>query len=97
MNTRVAPWVLFAVLTFIVRPAAADLPPPPNYVEKCTVENQQQPEEACKVCGTYLGARDRCEKEFGTKGYSFRCRTYGASVWREVWCKPSEQKASGEE
>ncbi len=97
MNTRVAPWVLFVTLTCGVGPAAADLPPPPDYVEQCTLEKQKQPEEECTVCGAYFGARDRCEKEFGTKGYSFHCRTYGASVWKEVWCKPSEQGASGEE
>jgi hypothetical protein len=49
--------------------------------------------EDCQVCGAYFGERDRCEKEFGTKGFAYRCRTYGASVWKEVWCRSSDTLA----
>lgn len=89
MSRRMVLWVLFASLAFGVGPAMADLPPPSGYLEKCTIENQRRPEEECQVCGAYFGERDRCEKELGTKGYEYRCKTYGASVWREIWCRPS--------
>jgi len=95
MSRCMALWVLLASLTCGVGPAAADLPPPPGYVEKCTLESQQRLEEDCQVCGAYFGERDRCEKEFGTKGYKYRCRTYGASVWKEVWCRSSDKGPSG--
>ncbi|PKN54658.1 MAG: hypothetical protein CVU56_25375 [Deltaproteobacteria bacterium HGW-Deltaproteobacteria-14] len=68
-------------------PALADVPPPPGYVEQCTVDKQQQEGEECVACGTYHGERDKCEKLYGEAGYGKRCSTGGASVWTEVWCR----------
>ena len=69
--------------------AQADVPPPPGYVESCTVEAQGASVE-CTLCGdAYHGDVDACEKKHGPAGFQRRCRTSGASVWKEVWCKTS--------
>lgn len=69
--------------------ARADLAPPPGYDEPCTVEKVQKEGQDCKLCKTYYGnPTDHCSKEVG-EGYSQSCRTNGASVWSEVWCKPA--------
>lgn len=73
-------------------PAAfADVPPPPGYVETCTVERQQRSGESCMLCGeSYHGDRDACQRRYEPEGYEMRCRTPGASVWRELWCRTGE-------
>lgn len=72
--------------------ARADVPPEPGYVETCTVENQQGAGEECLVCGdAYHGDVDACKKHEAT-GHSRRCKTRGASVWSEVWCKPGAKQ-----
>lgn len=79
-----------AVLVALALPALAraDIPPSPDYVETCTVENQQGPGETCLVCGdAYHGDVDACQRQHAATGHTRRCRTAGASVWREVWCK----------
>lgn len=70
--------------------ARADLPPPPGYVESCTVEKQQGAGESCLACGdAYHGDVDACQRQHAGDGFARRCRTSGASVWTEVWCKKS--------
>lgn len=67
--------------------ARADVPPPPGYVESCTAATQQQAEEVCVDCNTFHGEPTRCRDTLGTTGHTQRCRTSGASVWTEVWCR----------
>lgn len=74
-------------------PAAADLPPPVGYVEKCSVEKQRGSAEDCVSCSTYFAQADACEKQHAPRGYARRCRTRGASTWSEVWCKSSSPVA----
>jgi MYXO-CTERM domain-containing protein len=69
--------------------ALADVAPPPGYVERCTVEKQQKPNETCIACSTYHAEHDACAKQHAGRGFAHRCQTRGASVWTEVWCKPS--------
>lgn len=72
--------------------ARADVAPEDGYVETCTVEKQQGAGEQCLSCGdAYHGDRDACQRQYAGDGYTKRCQTYGASVWKEVWCK----KAAG--
>jgi hypothetical protein len=69
--------------------ARADVAPPPGYDEPCSLEKVQKDGQDCKLCKTYHGhPADYCSKEAG-EGYSQSCRTSGASVWSEVWCKPA--------
>ena len=67
--------------------ARADIPPPNDYVETCTVAKQQEGGKVCVACDALHGERDKCEKSVGTQGYAHVCKGWGASAWTEVWCK----------
>lgn len=66
--------------------ALADVPPPPGYVETCTVEKQCTPTEEGVSCGAWFGEPDACAHLLA-EGWVLRCRTSGASVWSEVYCR----------
>jgi hypothetical protein len=72
----------------------ADLGPPPGYVEKCTVKAQTKRGEECRVCGAYFASREEC-LQLGRQGYNQRCRSHGASVWSEVWCRLAPKATDG--
>jgi hypothetical protein len=77
-----------AVSVFLAGSSAlADLPAPPNYVETCTIENAPKDQE-CHRCGAFFGNRTWCSDELASYGFSQNCRTRGASVWGEIWCRP---------
>ena len=69
-------------------PARADIQPPPGYVESCTPE-KACPGRASVTCRGSFRDADGCRKEFEPQGLARACRTRGASVWTEVWCKPA--------
>ncbi|MGB1015809.1 MAG: hypothetical protein ACPG4T_16855 [Nannocystaceae bacterium] len=76
--------------------ASADVPPPPGYVEKCTVERQQKDDQVCVSCGdAYHGDRDACKNVYLQQGYTKACQTAGASVWTEIWCRPKTEAEAG--
>jgi hypothetical protein len=82
--------LLAAVLvsTCLVTTARADVPPEPGYVEQCTVEVEQRDGRSCTACsGAYHGDTEACSKVWEPKGYALACKTRGASVWGEVYCK----------
>lgn len=74
--------LLLATLAF------ADIPPPPGYVEKCTLKNHP----GCVKCDAWHGGREECEA-LENKGYTRACRTGGASVWDEIFCPPEGVEA----
>lgn len=85
----IPPLVLTALFVYCTSPARADVAPPPDYVEQCTVANHQAPRTECVQCGeAYHGAPKACENRYTQAGYSLACRTGGASVWQEIWCRP---------
>jgi MYXO-CTERM domain-containing protein len=65
--------------------ARADVTPAPN--PSCSVQRSQRPGVACRECAAWHGKPDACREQFGAQGYTRRCRTPGASVWHEVWCR----------
>jgi hypothetical protein len=81
--------VALAALSFVAFPLAAraDLAPEPGYVETCTLANHAKADLECVECNTYHGEYDKCVKQFEPQGYTQACRTAGASVWSEIWCK----------
>jgi len=86
LSTALLPGLLLGLA--IPSLAQADVPPGPDYVESCTVEAQGAGME-CVLCGdAYHGDVDACEKKHAP-GLERRCKTSGASVWKEVWCKKS--------
>lgn len=84
------PWLWAALLAGWAGAANADVPPPPGYVEQCTMDKQKKEGEDCQMSRPWYRERDKGQREWGTKGYTRRCRTSGASVWLEIWCKAAE-------
>ena len=66
----------------------ADIAPPPGYVEQCAISRVQKEGQSCTTCRGWYGGPGECSKSLAPKGYTFNCRTAGASVWIEIWCKP---------
>lgn len=83
--------VTCAIGLFLCAPAAADIPPPPGYVEQCTIEKQCTKAEEGDACGAWHGDRDKCEKKHASDGFVRKCKTRGASVWTEVYCRPKKK------
>ena len=69
----------------------ADVPPPPGYVEQCTIEKQCKKEEEGDACSAWHGDRDTCQKKHAQDGFVFKCKSRGASVWTEVYCRPKKK------
>lgn len=79
--------LLCVLLWFPTAQALADVAPPPDYVETCTVDKQQKDGLTCKECSTGRETSDKCKNEWGAKGYTKACKALGATVWKEIWCK----------
>lgn len=69
-------------------PAMADMPPPAEPVETCTLEKQQPAGEECIMCGVSESDPAKCLKRLAQRGYQRRCRASGAPMWLEMWCRP---------
>lgn len=81
----------FAIICFLFARAStgvADIAPPPGYVEQCAISRVQKEGQSCTTCRGWYGGAGDCSKSLEPKGYIFNCRTAGASVWIEIWCKP---------
>ncbi len=66
--------------------ALADIPPPDDYVETCTVAVHGVDGRECAGCSADFSSREQCEK-LEKQGYESVCRTHGASTWDEVLCR----------
>ncbi len=96
LHTLIAssPWLLVLTLTGV---AFADVPPPEDYVETCTVARQQKVGETCVACSVSMSDPTVCSTQYEPQGYALRCRTSGASVFSELYCRatdPSTQTAT---
>jgi hypothetical protein len=93
MKPSLASSLLLGILatTIYVTPAFADVAPPLGYVEQCTVAIQQGPGKSCIACPssylTFAGDAATCQSQYEGAGYAKACKSYGASVWTEVWCR----------
>ncbi len=91
-----APALLAALTLSTLAPRArADVAPPFNdgYVEACTVDKQAAAGRECLSCSAYHGNVDHCSESLASYGFDRACRTRGASVWAEVWCRASGPQA----
>jgi len=77
--------------------ARADVPPPPGYVESCTVDKRQsETRSVCELCsGAYYGDTDFCDRAYAGRSFVRSCQTRGASTWQEVWCDPAQPLEPG--
>jgi hypothetical protein len=72
--------------------ARADIAPPPDYVESCTLEKTCPAGEECVLCPADYrdySSTPVCEKNLESLSYVKKCKSYGASFWKEVWCRPA--------
>jgi len=80
--------------------ARADLAPDPGEPECSVAAAQAEGKTDCTECSAWHGEPDKCNS-MATQGYTQSCRSSGASVWHEVWCKgqaaapPAEAKPTG--
>jgi len=74
--------------------ASADLAPPPGFVETCTLEKQQSAGSECFSCAAYYGNHEHCPDSLAQYGFTQSCRSRGASVWSEVWCRKAAPSAA---
>jgi hypothetical protein len=81
--------ILVAVFSTVAR---ADVAPPAGYVERCTLDETCPLGKECVLCpADFQDVNQRtsvCETNLGSLGFVKQCRSRGASVWREVWCRP---------
>jgi hypothetical protein len=85
---RLASTLAALALISVAAPARADIPPPDDYVEPCTLEKQQSAGLQCVECPSNIRDREKCQAELAPAGYAHACSTYGASAWTEIWCRP---------
>lgn len=78
---------LGAVVLLVAPFARADLTP--AGAETCTIESQQKAGETCVKCAASFKRADTCRESYEAQGYKQRCKTRGASVWSEIWCRAS--------
>lgn len=88
-------WIPVLALTLSATTAHADVPPPEDYVETCTVERQQTAGSECVECLVTYQDFDACKKTYEPQGYERRCQTHGASVYTEVFCREATAPEPG--
>ena len=72
----------------------ADLAPPGDFVETCTLEKQASAGQECQACRAYYGNHDHCSNSLSALGFAQKCRSRGASTWSEVWCRSASPNAA---
>jgi hypothetical protein len=87
IKPAVFPAMLAVLFAASALPARADVPPPPDYVENCTVAKQQTATTECLECRAYYGASSRCQTMLAPYCFTKICKTYGASVWSDILCR----------
>jgi hypothetical protein len=78
------------------RPAAADVAPPDDYVEECTIEKKQTPSSECLVCRTVRAMYDnsnRCTLLLSPYCFTSVCGAWGGASYPEVWCRTKAAEA----
>src|SRR5437762_1623544 len=85
--------LLLASLGLVPASARADMVVE-GYKEKCRLNEVQRDGESCVECGAWHAHREAC-RHLGDEGYAERCRTAGASVWTEIWCRNGARTSTG--
>lgn len=64
----------------------ADVAPPDDYEERCTLERTCPKGKECVLCPADFHDRDGC-MQLREHGFAMQCQSWGASVWDEIWCR----------
>ena len=76
--------------------ALADVAPPDDYVETCTLAIQQVDGTECQLCGVTSDNFDVCTEQFDGTEFSRVCATWGASFYDEIWCRSTGDATQAE-
>ena len=95
MRSAVMSLLCAGVISAWAAVASADLPPPEDYVETCTADQQQHEGTSCVECPNWYEHPAMCAEQYGSQGYTQACRSYGASAWTEVWCTTNAATGTG--
>ena len=96
MNPRIVLGLAVALaIPGAVGSALADVAPPDDYVENCTIEKQQAPGEICVFCRSEYASTVDCSDTYEYLGYAERCRTWGGSVYDVLFCKADPDAGTG--
>jgi hypothetical protein len=81
--------ILITAFSTVVR---ADVAPPHGYAERCTLDETCPLGKECVLCPADFQDVNQhtsvCERNLGSLGFVKQCKSWGASVWTEVWCRP---------
>lgn len=94
-RSRIAALAVALATLGVAAVARADLAPPEDYVESCTVERQQAEGETCVSCRVTYADFEACRNTYEPQGYAYRCKSWGASAYDEVLCKGGAAAGSG--
>lgn len=93
-------WVaVSSSMGWILRASAAwaDVPPPSDYVEACTIDKICSKGQECVTCRADFNdltmKRSVCQESLGPLGFQKQCKAWGASLWNEIWCRASSSSA----
>lgn len=79
--------------------ARADVTPPPDDSERCTLEDQSPGMEACEACEASGDDPTTCAASMAGKSarvetpFRFRCKSWGVFSWTEIWCRSPKGEA----
>ena len=85
---------LWFALLLAWTPVHADIAPSPRNVDTCTAE-KQCPRGEVDICKASHSDRDSCARRHVNDGFRLACKTPGATVWTELWCRPASRKPAG--
>jgi MYXO-CTERM domain-containing protein len=70
----------------------ADVAPPDDYEERCTLERTCPKGKECVLCPASRRDLDACSKQLEEHGFVMKCQSWGASVWDEIWCRDASDE-----
>lgn len=83
-GVKALPWIALALASSITLAAHADVPPPDDYVEECTLDKQKREGEECILRSVHVGQPPGETLLLQEFGFCRRCNTYGATVRGEI-------------
>jgi len=91
---RVTAALMLSFVLALATSVRADVAPDPDYVERCTLGQQQESGDECVECRASFEEPERCKQQYASGGYAPRCQTRGASVWTEIWCRVKPESSN---
>lgn len=87
---KALPFISLALIGSFTGWARADVPPPDDYVEECTLAKQRREGEHCIMRNVHVMEPIGATLYLKELGFCRRCNTYGATVRGEIDCRPEK-------